>query len=196
MKDRQAGAAEELPVSKFEGFIGQGFEDDRRAAVKMLQDRGKQVQLGLADGFGDHGDAAGSAVGCRPGLSPDQRFGFFERDLLPPVIRFQLGHPQPVRIVEPLQGRLATHAQGSPVDRMQGIALQLDDASFTVFGQYAAAGRTLAASGGIPGGLAGDHIFVGPDHGEQIVFGFGGAAGGNGDAAHGCNLEKCSAIHA
>jgi hypothetical protein len=164
--------------------------------VKCLQYRGKQVQLGLADGFGDHGDAAGPAIGSRRGFLPDQCLGFIESDFLPAILHFQLRHPQPVGIVQPLQGRLPADAKGSPVDRMQSIALELDHPPFTVFGQDAATGRTFPAGGGIPGFLAGDHIVRGPDHGEQIVFGFGGAAGGKGDAAHGCNLEKCSAIHA
>jgi hypothetical protein len=121
---------------------------------------------------------------------------FIERDFLPSVLRFQLRHPQPVGIVQPLQSRLPADAKGSPVDRMLSIALELDHPPFTVFGQNAATGGTFPAGGGIPGFLAGDHIVRGLDHGEQIVFGFGRAAGGKGDAAHGCNLEKCSAIHA
>jgi hypothetical protein len=138
----------------------------------------------------------GPPPGCRPRFLAEQGRGLIERHLLPAVAGLQPRPPQPVGMIEPLQRCLAPHAKRAAIDRVQRVAFQLDHPPLTIARQHAAAGRALPAGGRIPGGLAGDHILVGPDHGKQVIFGLRGATGGKSDTADGCELEKGSAVHA
>ena len=53
-----------------------------------------------------------------------------------------------IGIVEPLEARLPTRAEGPGVDRMLRIALGLGDAGFTLPEMHSAPGRALATGGG------------------------------------------------
>ena len=105
-------------------------------------------------------------------LFADQGLGLGKRQGLPGIVFAQQGGGDPIRVVDSLQGGLAADAQPALVDGMQGVALELDDPAFAIFGQNAAAGRAFAASGGIPGRLAGHHVVGCVDQGKQVFLGF------------------------
>src|SRR5262249_30695250 len=101
----------------------------------------------------DEGDLA-------PLLALDEALELGDQRLLRlvPLRRLARDHGAAIAIgmIEPLQRRLASDAQGACVHGMVGIALELDDAAVTILGEHAAAAGTLAAHGGEIGSDPGD----------------------------------------
>ena len=94
-----------------------------------------------------------------------------------------------------MPGRLSAHAKRAPVDRVPGIAFQLDDAAFAVLGQHAASGRAFPAGGGVPGGSSGNHVIRGLNQAVQGFIRLQRAPGGSGNTADARNFKEGSSIH-
>ena len=179
----QAVDAEDFAVGSLERFIGEGLEDDGRRRIPVLERRPEELHLAFADHLGQKPHPVGTPAGGLPGFGLEKGLCSVEADGYKPVLFLQQRCFQPVRVVDGLQGGLAAHAELAAVEGVQGVALDLDHAPFAVLGDDAAAGRALPAGRGIPGGLAGHHVFRGLDQAVEIFRGLGAATGREGNAA-------------
>ena len=84
--------------------------------------------------------------------------------------------PDAARVVEPLERRLAARAELALVDRVLGIALQLDRATLAGPDVHAAARGALGAGARVEGGHARDLVLGLHQIGHQLLHPAGGAA--------------------
>ena len=83
--------------------------------------------------------------------------------------RAAIGRLDAARIVQPLQRRLAAGAELALIDRVLGIALELDRAALAGAHVQAAPRVALGAGAGVPGGDAGNLIFRLHQVGHQLL---------------------------
>jgi len=98
-------------------------------------------------------------------------------------------------MIEALEGGLPAEAEGSRVDRVVWIPLELHDASLAVPREDAAAGRAFAANGREPCGHARYDLLVRYDEREDGLGGLLAAGRRGGCAGRGHDLEKVAALH-
>ena len=92
-----------------------------------------------------------------------------------PVLLAKQWLPEPIRVVDGLDGSLTASAESSAVNRMSWIAFRLRDASVDRLHDHAASGRALAAGGGVVRANTGRHI-IGRNEVRNDVLGSGRAA--------------------
>src|SRR5690606_1366724 len=100
-------------------------------------------------------------------------------------------------VVQPLQRRLASRAEGAAIDRVLGIPLELDGATVAHLGDDTASGGALAAGGAVVGGDARDRL-VGRDQvRDELLDLLLATPDGGGHAAGGAKeLEEIAALDA
>ena len=169
----------------------------RQRAVRIpVLERGlEEPHLAFADHLGHEPHPVGAPAGGLPGLGLEQGLRPIEADGDKPVRSLQQRGFQPVRVVDGLQGGLTAHAKLAAVERVQGIALDLDHAPLAVLGNDAAAGRALPAGGRIPGGLTGHHVFRRLNQAVEVLGRLRAAAGSEGDAAQAGKFQERASIH-
>ena len=104
-----------------------------------------------------------------------------------------------VRIVDPLQRRLAAGAEVTVVDRRLGVPLELDHAPFAYLGVDAAPARALAAGRRVPGGDAGHLVLrlheVGHELPRRLRIHAAGTERGRAAPRHAQDREEPAAVH-
>ena len=100
-----------------------------------------------------------------------------------------------VRVVEPLQRRLAARAEPAPVHRMHRVPFGLGDASVPMRQMHAAAGRALAAGGGKERPDTGADLFGGDHLRDQLVDQLSRRVGSKRDAASSRDPQKRAPRH-
>src|SRR6185369_11943930 len=128
---------------------------------------------------GEYGDPASRREPGRNG-----REGLFPGALLILLTLGAVQHPlQPVRVVEPLERRLAARAKPAAVYRVPGVSFRLGDSSVPVPDMHSAARRALTAGGGVELPGAGRDVFRRYHLGDQLVDELARGIGGKRNAA-------------
>src|SRR5438445_118377 len=102
---------------------------------------------------------------------------------------------EPVRMIKPLQRRLAARAQGPLADRVVGVPLELHDAALAVLRDHAAAGGALATHGCEPCGDARHELFVRHHQRQDILRRSLAAGDGGGGAACRDDPKEVPPVH-
>ena len=103
-----------------------------------------------------------------------------------------------VSVIQIENGGLASRAERAPIQRVIGIAFDLDDASFASLGEDAAARGASEAGSRVVEGLAGASLFGAHRSGQDLLCGLGAArcaresCGSSGDGTH---AKKVAPIH-
>ncbi len=171
---------EDLGICLLQGLISERLKDYWPFGIPVFQGLACEVQEAFPHDLSKHPDSTLAVPHRCFGLGLQDGFCFSIGYGAPCPCLFQQRSFDSVWVVDSLQGCLAPHAQPTPVDGMERIALNLDGPALSVFGQDATAGWTLPAGGSIPSGLAGYHVIRSLNEGVQGFFWLGGAAGGEG----------------
>ena len=132
----------------------------------------KQVGECSARWSGEHRDPAARL----PDFLGHTRDRVVPGQFLPGAVLLQHRPLHTGRIVQPLKSGLTAGAQLSPVDRVGGIALELDGPAFAGLHMDAATGAALGAGARIPGGNTGDLIFRLHQVRHQLLHPVGGTS--------------------
>jgi hypothetical protein len=185
-EDLTVGGAHRLVIK---AFVAHQPPAERRGPF------GKEIREGAARGAADHRHpVAGLAQ-----LAGEPGDGVIPGDLHEAAVGGP-GHRRldPARVVEALQRGLPAGAELALVDRVLGIALELDRASLAGAYVHAAPGGALGAGARVPGRYAG-HLILGLHQvGHQLLHPVGGAATQRHGAAAGRNSqhgEEAAAIY-
>jgi hypothetical protein len=136
-----------------QGFVGEGLRHVVAGRPEGLDPGRLEARETAGVERREEGDPAGAGgPGARQPL-PSQGERLIPRDGIEPAARppDEWG-PNPIGVVEPAERRLAAGAERAARDRMVGVALELGHPAVAVAGDDAAAGRALAAKGGVFGG--------------------------------------------
>ncbi len=187
--------AEAHMIGGLQVFVGERFEHHRRPGLVGIQQLPHGGQCRIAHDLRQEKDPIGSGRDRPCQFFTDQGFRRLRRHGLPAVVDLDQRCFDPVGVVDALERRLASHAEFSAVDGMEGVTFDLDHPALTVFGDNAATGGTFAAGGGIPARFSGHHVVRCVNQGIEVFFFVTRATRRNGQAADTGNLQECSAIH-